>query len=204
MKAKIKQFIKLILTYFLSGNNLVPTMLRNVMGGNSLCIKHSSRLRHCHFSFKGKHNRLVIEEGCNLKGLRILMEGDNNSIHIGKNVIVNASTAKPTVMSAVEGTSIYIGDGCLFSNNIELHTSDYHSILSCNSSVRVNPAKDIHLEKRVWVGLRTSILKGTHISSDTVVGAGSVVAGYFEESNMVIAGNPAKAKKRNIYWKLQK
>lgn len=33
MKAKIKQFIKLILTYFLSGNNLVPTMLRNVMGG---------------------------------------------------------------------------------------------------------------------------------------------------------------------------
>lgn len=104
------------------------------------------------------------------------------------------------VMNAVEGTNIYIGDGCLFSNNIEIHTSDYHSILSCNSFERINPAKDICLEERVWVGLRSIILKGTHISSDTVIGAGSVVTGNFKENNVVIVGCPANIKKRNIKW----
>lgn len=132
--------------------------------------------------------------------MRILLEGDNNSIHIGKNVIVNASTAKPTVMNAVEGTNIFIGDECLFSNNIEIHTSDYHSILSIDSFDRINPAKDICLEERVWVGLRSIILKGTHLSSDTIVGAGSVVAGNFKESNVIIVGCPACIRKNNIKW----
>lgn len=169
-------------------------------GSNSVCIKHSARLSHCHFTIKEKHNRLVIDEGCNLTGLRILLEGDNNFIYLGKNVIVNASVTKPTVMSAVEGANIYIGDGCLFSNNIEIHTSDYHSIISCDSCKRINPAKDIRLEERVWVGLRTIILKGTYISSDTIIGAGSVVAGNFTENNVIIVGCPASIKQRNVRW----
>lgn len=201
MKAGIKQFIKMVLTWCCGGNNLLSVMLKNVIGGgNSLYINRSARLRHCHFIIRGRQNHLFIDEGCNLTGLRILLEGDNNSIHIGKNVIVNASTAKPTVMNAVEGTNIFIGDECLFSNNIEIHTSDYHSILSIDSFDRINPAKDICLEERVWVGLRSIILKGTHLSSDTIVGAGSVVAGNFKESNVIIVGCPACIRKNNIKW----
>lgn len=33
MKAEIKRFIKMMFTWFLSGNNLSMTMLKNVIGG---------------------------------------------------------------------------------------------------------------------------------------------------------------------------
>lgn len=157
-------------------------------------------MKDCRFKFKGSGNRIIIGERCVLNGLRIMLEGDGNFVMIGNGVVVNASIQKPVVMNAIEGTNIYIGDGCLFSNSIELHTSDYHSILNVGSSVRINPAKDIRLKERVWVGLCTIILKGTYISEDTIVGSGSVVSGCFEESNVVIVGCPAGIKKRNVRW----
>lgn len=43
----------------------------------------------------------------------------------------------------------------------------------------------------VFVGMRAIILMGTHIGNNVVIGAGSVVSGFFPD-NVVIAGNPAK------------
>jgi O-acetyl transferase len=122
-------------------------------------------------------------------------------VYNGKDVVVNATKQKLVVMNAVEGTSIYIGNGCLLSNNIELHTSDYHSILDIKSTTRINSAKNIHLGDRVWIGLRSIILKGTNLpNNDTIVGAGSIVTGHFNNTNTVITGNPAKIIKSGVIW----
>lgn len=101
-------------------------------------------------------------------------------------------------MNGVDGTKILIGDDCLFSNSIEPHTSDYHSIVS--KGERINPSQVFILDNHVWVGFRTIILKGTHISSDNDIGAGSIVASSFEEKNTVVCGNPARVIKRGINW----
>lgn len=44
------------------------------------------------------------------------------------------------------------------------------------------------------------ILKGSQISNNTVVGAGTIVTKKYEEPNCILAGNPAKIVKRNIDW----
>ena len=102
-------------------------------------------------------------------------------------------------MNALEGTFIKIGSNCLLSNNIELHTSDYHSILNKDNQ-RINPAKSIIIENHVWIGLKSIILKGTIIKENSIVAAGSLVNHQFNENNILIAGSPASIKKSNISW----
>lgn len=197
----VKQAVATTHNYITISNNLLYIQLKNrIHRKGKVTIGRKTILKNCHFKLQGSINRIVIGENCKLNGLRILLQGNNNMVHIGNNVIVNASKLKPTVFNAVEGAEIYIGNGCLFSNNIEMHTSDYHSIMSCAKKIRINSAKNIHLGERVWIGFRSIILKGARISSDTIVGAGSVVTGHFEECNTIIAGNPANIKRRSIFW----
>lgn len=128
------------------------------------------------------------------------MEGDNNSIIFGDNCIINASNEQPTIINAVGGTQIRIGSGCLLSNNIEIHTSDYHKIISANNSERINPDKDIIIGDKVWIGLGATILKGTYIADNSIIGAKSLCSGTYSEKNTILAGIPAKAIKNDIFW----
>ena len=104
------------------------------------------------------------------------------------------------MINAIGGTKIKIGTGSLFSNNIEIHSSDYHGIYN-KKGERINPDKDIIIGKNVWIGLGCKVLKGSVISNESVVGAGSLVSGSFFENNVIIAGNPAKIIKNQIFWK---
>lgn len=161
-----------------------------------------SRLIDCRFDVKGEGSQIIIGDRCVLKGLHCLVYGDNSQVIIGDDVHINASKRFPTIMNAFDGSKIMIGDACLFSNSIELHTTDYHSILSVGGG-RINPVKDIILDNHVWVGLRSIILKGSHIASDNVIGAGSIVASSFLDSDTIICGNPAKVIKQGINWDIR-
>ena len=171
------------------------------VGGSDNIIKYGKncRFRDCHVYVRGNHNSVIFSENCNMMGLNILIEGDNNSIIFGKGVIVNASKVQPTVMNALGGCKIMIGDGSLFSNNIEIHTTDYHGIYDEHGK-RIIPDKDIYIGNRVWCGLGCKILKGTNILDGTIIGAGSIVTGKIKEKNVIIAGNPAKIIKRQVFW----
>ena len=160
-----------------------------------------SRMVDCHFDIHGKGSRIIIGDRCVLKGLHCLVYGDNSLVIIGNDVHINASKRFPTIMNAFDGSKILIGDDCLFSNSIELHTTDYHTIMQAGR--RINPVKDIILDNHVWVGLRSIILKGSHIASDNVIGAGSIVASSFDDSNTIICGNPAKVIKQGINWDIR-
>lgn len=137
-----------------------------------------------------------------LKGLNILICGDDTTITIGNDVHINASKRFPVVMNAFDGANITVGDDCLFSNSIELHTTDYHSIVNLEGK-RINPSREIVLGNHVWVGLRSLILKGSHISSNNIVGASSIVSGCFEQENTIICGSPAKIIKENVNWDIR-
>ncbi len=196
---QIKLFLKRILYPLLN-------ILDN-KGLLKLLMHHSvvlglSRIKGCRFSVSGNGSRIIIGDGCVIKGLNCLLFGDDSQVIIGNNVHINASKHFPTVMNAVNGTKIIIGDECLFSNSIELHTTDYHPIYEIGDGKAINNAKDIVLDSHVWVGFRTIILKGSHISSDSVIGAGSLVASSFEEKNIIVCGIPAKIIKSGINWHL--
>lgn len=160
--------------------------------GNRI-IKHPDLLlKNSKIRIVGNNNTLLIGDNCKLSGLHILISGNDNYISIGNGMTINASKSQPTVINAIgERKKISFGENCLLSNNIEIHTSDYHGIYNLSDGSRANPDADILIGNNVWIGLGVTILKGSEIGNDCVVGAKSLVVGKFNEDNVMIVGNPA-------------
>lgn len=176
--------------------------VQNSRGGNSIEKDYSSLFQDTVISITGKNNVVKFGRNCRITGLRILIQGDGNEVWIGNDVIINASKNKPTVVNALGGKKIVIGNGAMLSNNIEIHTSDYHGIYDKKSGQRINGDKDVIIHDRVWIGLRCIILKGTEIASGCVVGAGSLLSGKYETSDCILSGHPAHGMKSEIIWDL--
>lgn len=94
--------------------------------------------------------------------------------------------------------SISMGSGVLISWDTLLMDTDYHTITD-DQGIVINEDKPITLGNNVWVGCRTTILKGTSIPSNSVVAAGSVISGRMEEGNSIYTSD-RKILKRNISW----
>jgi len=99
----------------------------------------------------------------------------------------------------LEPSKVSIGSGCLWSSGL-LTTSDYHSILDVSTGKRINYPQDVTIGNRVWFGVDFLILKGTSIGNDSVIAAKSVVTSGIYEDNVLLAGNPARVVRKNIYW----
>ena len=90
----------------------------------------------------------------------------------------------------------------MFSYGIEIHTTDYHSIIDKYGN-RINPSESVIIGDHVWIGIRTIILKGSEIASNSIIGAGSIVNNKISEENVVIAGNPADVRKKYVNWDIR-
>lgn len=139
---------------------------------------------------------IVIGKDCNLGALQIFALAPGVLIEIGPWTSFNGSCQ----ILAHEPAKVRIGIGCLFGADCMLAASDVHQILHADSGERLNPAADITIEDHVWCGPRVSVLRGSHISRDSVVGLGSVVTGTFR-SNVLIAGAPARILRDRVTWK---
>ena len=197
MRKQLKYLIKLIKEKF--DLHFGHNKFRVEKKYNSIILGKNTQFKYCDVIVRGKNNSVIFGDHCCMTGLHILIEGENNTIKFGNSVIVNASRIQPTVINAIGGTNIIIGKESLFSNNIEIHSSDYHGIYN-KQGERINPDKDIVIGENVWIGLGCKILKGTTIANGSIVGAGSVVSGNFCEKNIILAGNPAKTIKKQVFW----
>ncbi|MDY4635691.1 MAG: acyltransferase [Candidatus Limivicinus sp.] len=162
---------------------------------NSICIEECARLKNCRIYINGSNNRIVIHSSCMLIDTELYLEDDYGLIEIGSGTQICGKTQ----LALIEGCTIRIGENCLFSSEIMLRTGDSHSILDMDGK-RINPSQSIVLGDHVWVGNRVSILKGTMIADDTIIGTGSIVTKSFPEGHCAIAGNPAKMIKNDINW----
>ncbi len=181
------------------GNNLIVAKLQAWRSGNQIIVSNRAYLRDCKFYLSGRGNKIVIGDYCSLKGAVFYMCDDNNIIIIEDSVIVNADKNNPTRFNACNGCSIMIGSNCLFSNNIELHTTDYHPIINENKN-RINQPSSIVIGEYSWIGLRSIILKGVEIAPHTVIGACSLVSRSVKQEYTVVAGNPATIIKSGVRW----
>ena len=78
--------------------------------------------------------------------------------------------------------------------------TDFHKIKNIEKSDIINISKEISIGNNVWIGCRNTILKGSIIMDNSVIGANSLVNKEFKKENVLIAGNPAKILKENIVW----
>lgn len=105
-------------------------------------------------------------------------------------------------------TNVTIGDDCMFSFGVIIWPSDGHSIIDENKKA-LNKGENITLGNHIWLGMNTTILKGSVIPDNSVVAARAV---WTKGSNPygarispifgggVFAGMPAKLLKTDINW----
>jgi acetyltransferase-like isoleucine patch superfamily enzyme len=172
--------------------NLLHTRIR-AQGNSILVIEKGCRIRNASFVLKGTNNRVLIEEDVFFSG-KIELIGDGNELIIGNNTRINGAE-----LIVHNGTKIEIGPGCLFSTNIDVRTTDSHSIFNFDGE-RINPDKNIHIGEHVWIGRMVSILKGAKIGNGSVIGSMSLVSGIIP-NEVIAAGVPARPIREKIIWK---
>jgi acetyltransferase-like isoleucine patch superfamily enzyme len=122
--------------------------------------------------------------------------GRNARLTIGANLAVNART---TVICRHE---ITIGEDCMMGWEVLLMDSDLHQIRDAVGRL-LNENQPIRLGNHVWIACRCIVLKGATLPDDTVVAAGSTVAGGLQECGQIIGGSPARVLRTNVRWSLE-
>lgn len=122
-------------------------------------------------------------------GTKIACSG---KLSIGKMVLINANT------DIVCRKEILIGENSIIAWECLLMDTDFHSIYGIDSTKELNPDKAIKIGNHVWIGCRTTILKGSEIPDDSIVAACSTITKSFAENKAVYGSNVIL--KRNVEW----
>lgn len=114
----------------------------------------------------GKGAKIILGPGCQLSGTSI--------------------TARSTVIEL--GRQVLVGPNCVITD------SDFHQHWPAEqraNSPGYEKDQPVYIDDYAWIGMGSIILKGVHIGSGAIIGAGSVVTGDIP-ANCVACGAPAK------------
>lgn len=123
-------------------------------------------------------------------GSKIVVEGE---MILGNNFTINTSS------SIICYKNIEFGSNCLLSWDILIMDTDFHNIYDKNKKI-INEDESISIGDNVWIGCRSTILKGSKVDSNSVIGANTFLNKNIVGKNVLIAGSPAVKLKENIFW----
>ena len=115
-------------------------------------------------------------------------------LHVGKNFHVSAAS------TIIVRNKIKIGQDSLIAWECLLTDADHHHIVNEFGNT-LNHPEEINIGNHVWICARSTVLKGSTVASNCIIGAQSLVSGKFLEKNNLIAGNPARKIKEGVNWK---
>lgn len=142
----------------------------------------------------GNNNRVLIGANAVIRG-RFLIKGAKQTVSVGEQ-----TTFQSVYLLCQEGCNVTIGRWCMFSRDIEIRTTDAHSVIDRSTGCRINAPASVTIGDHVWVSVGAFISKGATLTADTIVGANAFVNGTFDETGTMIAGTPAKIVKRGVTW----
>ena len=148
-------------------------------------------------SFRLLGNDLRVELGERVKISRwgeFLLMGDDASIRIGHH-----STVESARFIAHGGTDLEVGPDCMFAYDVEVRTSDSHSILDARTGERINPDKSVRIGEHVWFGARSVVLKGVSVGDQSIIATGSIITEDVG-SGVLVGGVPARQIKDGVTW----
>lgn len=175
----------------------INTITNNIVFYRENIVLKKSKINGCVFVI----NKGNIKIGANLKvnsgkkynpiggdTLFRLICKKNAEIIIGNNVKISNSTIFCTNKITIE-SNVMIGGSC------KIWDTDFHALdktirESINDKANA-VSHPIKIEKNVFIGSSTIILKGVVIGESSIIGAGSVVTKSIPK-NQIWAGNPAK------------
>ena len=112
-------------------------------------------------------------------------------LDIADNVLTNAR------VSIYCAKHIAIGRDCLISWDATIVDNDFHKLFDADKNW-INAPAPIVIGERCWIGFGAAIVKDTRLAAGTVIGAGAVVRGDFNDPNCVLSGNPARLVRRGV------
>lgn len=127
-------------------------------------------------------------------GSKISVKEDGNLI-LGENFTISAES------SIICKKRIEIGDNCLLSWDILIMDTDFHKVKDKNNT-QLNRDKSIYIGNNVWIGCRSTILKGAFIGDGCVIGSNSLITKSYKYCNSILVGNPIKVMKEDILWEI--
>lgn len=137
--------------------------------------------------------KVVFEGKCIIGQGGKISVGKDGQLTFGENFVMTAES------SIVCTKMISFGINCLMSWDILIMDTDFHKIKNKNGEI-INPTQDVTIGNNVWIGCRATILKGSEIPNDCVIGANTLLNKPLNQSNTVYAGSPIRIAKENITW----
>jgi acetyltransferase-like isoleucine patch superfamily enzyme len=151
-------------------------------GGKFLRVTGKIRVNH------KKNSKIILGEKVVLyKNMNFYLDAEGASVIIGSKTYINRRTE---IMCKEK---VEIGENCAISWDVTITDTDYHSI---NNNKSTSP---VFIEDKVWIGCKSTILKGVRIGKGSVVAANSVVTKDVPP-NCLVAGVPARIIQRDIQW----
>jgi len=149
----------------------------------------------------GNNNKIVIDSENHI---------DNLDIRIGNHFPINNSSIYIShkswfgglrIVLEEDNSKISISDDCVFSTDVLIRCGEYpHLIFEKKSGKYLASPTNLSIGKHVWCGEGAVLLTHSQIPSGCIVGTKAVVTKKFNEEDAIIAGNPAKICKTNIFW----
>lgn len=118
-------------------------------------------------------------ESLRKKGCKI---GKNTTVYAPQNTVIDDT--RPFLIEI--GDNVEITAGC----TILTHGYDWSVLKGCYGDV-LGSAGEVVIGNNVFIGVNSTILKGSHIGNNVIIGANSLVNRDIPD-NVVVAGNPAK------------
>lgn len=202
----------------ISGNNNSVILTGKIRRKNLFKLLSGLKL-----TIKGDNNRVLIEFPNNFQNTWICISENNNLFSIKKTkfpvreatffiegnsdvIIGEGSQLKNRGLYVVlngcykQKHKLILGDNVYIAKDAIIRTSDGHTLIDLTTGKAFNEPKDIIIGNNVWITSRCTILKGTKLPDNSIVGACSLVNKEFREKNVLIAGSPARIIKKNIDW----
>lgn len=108
-----------------------------------------------------------------------IMKEKNAIIVIGDNCFFNNDC------SIAANNCVEIGEGCLFGENVKIYDHNHKFNKDVPIKVQGFSNGEVHIGSHCWIGSNVTLLKGTYIDNNCVIGAGCVINGYLPEGSIV-------------------
>ena len=120
--------------------------------------------------------------------------GKEGILCIGKDFHISGNS---TIICA---DSVIFGDDVLVSWEIIIMDTDFHETENTLTNIINHKiTKQISIGNNTWIGMRSTLLKGTRIPANTIIGSNSFLnKAYIIDENCLLAGNPANIVKTDI------
>ena len=184
--------------------------------GNVLYLhREASRLEsESLFEFEGDGNTIIIDKECNFHGWLKFEGGSNLVVFLGGRSYLNLGATLyggDTLVTGCGfvawgiriwvqgGTVCTIGDECLFSESIQIRTTDHHSIIDLQTGAQTNQPADVTIGRHVWIGANCIVTKGTTIGDGSIIAPAALVSGAVPRTQLW-GGVPARMIRDNVSW----